>query len=132
MAHQIRPRPLTQKPPPQRKKAAQRRPGMDDEHRKRIKQLWCCVCGYPPMVDPHHLKKGTGERGMAIKSTDRWAIPLCQDCHHEIESIGSGRELQWLDGHGINGLELAKELWSARASLEAMELALKRHREMRA
>lgn len=97
------------------------RPGNDPAHLENVRQLPCCICGSRRNVEAHHLKS-TGERGMALKSTDRWAVPLCAIPHHaEVERIGSRNEMGWFVEHGgFDALELAKGLWGVRGNLEAM------------
>lgn len=100
-----------------KKRAADKRPGMSPTHLNRIRGLPCCVCERRPRSEAHHLKDtGTNERGIALRSTDQWALPVCSfatggGCHDEIESIGSKNELAWFLARGIDARELAQALW---------------------
>lgn len=55
-----------------------------------IRRKLCCVCRatHPQAA---HIRMGNSSRnkrdtGMAEKSDDRWAVPLCQDCHLDGEN----------------------------------------------
>jgi hypothetical protein len=52
-----------------------------------IKGFHCCVCGYRPPSDPHHVSlKGHGSKGK--KTHDTRTIPLCHYHHVEFHNIG--------------------------------------------
>lgn len=105
------------------------RPGMSEEHLALIRQMPCAVCLTMPAGEAHHLKQGTGERGMAIRSSDRWAVPLCPADHGEVERAGSRNETTWFAGRGItDALELAAALWRVSGDLPRMIAALMAHR----
>lgn len=100
-----------------KKRIADRRPGMSPSHLDRIRGLPCCVCEKPPRSECHHLKDtGANERGMGLRSTDQWALPVCSfatggGCHDEIERLGSKNERDWFFARGIDARELAQGLW---------------------
>ena len=50
----------------------------------------CCVCGAPPRNDAHHF---AGRRGMAVKASDAFTVPLCR-LHHD----------EWHRRAGCNGM----------------------------
>lgn len=108
--------------------AYKKRPGMSPEHLALIRQLPCCVTGKRPGGEAHHLK-GTGERGMGLRSTDRWAVPMAHDPHMEVEAAGSRNERAWFLARGIHPTELALDLWLATGDLVRMERVLKAHME---
>ncbi len=89
-----------------------RRPGNSDAHLARIRLCPCVHCLKKPS-DPHHLKYGTGERGMALRSTDRFAVPLCRAHHDEVERAGTQNEPGWFAAIGVDALALADALWHA-------------------
>lgn len=106
------------------------RPGMSEDHLSLIRQLPCCRCGSSPPSDPHHLKSGlSGERGMALKATDRWTVPLCRSCHDELERLGTRRERDWFESFGIVPHYLAEGLWKMSGNLERMRLVIQAHKE---
>jgi hypothetical protein len=60
-----------------------------------LHDLPCCVCG-DAWVDAAHLSMAKPEyghwgRGKGRKASDRWALPLCRDCHTKQHDIGEGR-----------------------------------------
>lgn len=100
------------------------RPGMDPDHLALIRKLPCCVpgCTLNPGGEAHHLKDtGAKERGMGLRSTDRWTIPLCHEHHiYGVEKVGAQREIKWFADRGIQSLELATALWNVRGNVKAM------------
>lgn len=113
-----------------KKSAQERREGNSEKHRLLIKLLPCCVTGKRPPNDGHHLKTGPAksERGMGMKATDRWLVPLCRSSHDELEALGSRREFAWFQSHGIADVhELANALWHATGDLKRMTKVLRAH-----
>jgi len=108
---------------------ARRREGDSSRHLALIRRLPCCITGRPGPNDPHHIKSGPArkERGGAMRSTDRWAVPLCRSAHDAVESVGSDNEEQWFRARGIEVVTLAEELWAASPDFEAMEDVVLRH-----
>lgn len=105
------------------------RPGMDEDHLQLIRKLPCTVCPIYPAGTAHHLKAtGTNERGTGVRSTDRWAVPLCVEHHDEIERQGTRNELAWFKSHGIDALDLATALWINTGDLGQMIKVLMAHR----
>lgn len=103
------------------------RPGMSEEHLALVRQMPCCTCRAKPPGDPHHLKAGTGERGMGVRSTDKWAVPMCRDCHGGVERAGSRNERAWFEARGIGSNELARDLWLNTGDLPKMIKILQAH-----
>lgn len=92
------------------------REGMSESHLAMVRKLPCCVCGIGPIIEAHHLLR-TEEKGMARKSSDRWAVPLCSwphppGCHDRLHA--DGNEERFLTQHGIDGRALASALWACR------------------
>ena len=97
----------------------------------KIRALPCCIpgCNAPAPSHAHHLKC-TGERGIGRKSSNRWAVPLCYECHiHGVERVGSRQEAAWFRERGILCLDLAAALYANSHSLKAMMKVLATHRE---
>lgn len=115
---------------PKKERAADKRPGMSPEHLTLIRQLPCCVCGQSPPSDPHHLKIKS-ERGVGLKATDRWTLPMCREHHNEIEKVGTteAREEAWFLKHGISCFVLARAFWNAPRRLESYIKVLEGHRK---
>lgn len=102
------------------------RPGMSKEHLANIRKLPSCVSGKHP-CEAHHLRK-KDERGVSLKATDKWTVPLTWEEHQEIHRFGSRKEEAWFAERGIDCFELAAALWSNRHSIEAMERVIEAHR----
>ena len=110
------------------KSAREKRPGMDPKHVEAIRKLPCLVTGRIPAGECHHLK-GTGERGMGLRSTDRWGVPLSHFPHMELEGKGSKNELAWFQAHGIEDPHaLADALWHASPDIPRMTKIVIEHR----
>jgi len=121
-------RPLARKP---RKKSTwrERRQGMSADHIACIRKLPCCVCLKQGPSEAHHLKAGTGERGMSVRSTDRHTVPVCRVHHDAVERIGTRNEVAWFREHGgFDCAELAATLWSNTGDVSAMLKVLMVHR----
>jgi hypothetical protein len=104
------------------------RPGMSAAHLDDIRSINCCVCFAPPRNEAHHLKEGTGERGMGIRSTDKHAVPLCRPHHQEVEAAGSKNEKRWFTDREIDALHLADALWRATGNVDQMQRIIEAHR----
>jgi len=104
------------------------RPGMSAVHLDDIRSVNCCVCFAHPRNEAHHLKEGTGERGMGVRATDKHAVPLCRTHHQEIEDAGSKNEKKWFTDRGIDALHLADALWRATGNVNQMTRIIQAHR----
>jgi len=111
-------------------KFREERDGIDDTHAANIRKLPCCACLKTPAGTIHHLKAGTNERGMSVRSTDKWGVPLCIADHDEVERIGTRNEATWFqDRVGCDPLELAASLWSNRGDVARMTKVVLAHRK---
>jgi len=112
-----------------KKPAAARRPGMSADHLACIRKLPCCACSLIPAGEAHHLKAGTGERGAGMRSTDKWAVPLCRTHHDEVERAGSRNEpavfSRW---HIEDALQLASDLWKSTGDMAKMTKIVLAHK----
>jgi hypothetical protein len=82
----------------------------DDEYLNYIRQQRCCICGKTP-VDAAHLRVGSindGKRdtGMAEKSSDKWALPLCARHHLQQHAMN---EREFWASYGIDPFALAMQ-----------------------
>lgn len=107
-------------------KARDKRPGMNPKHLTKIRKLQSCVSGQRP-CEAHHLRIKE-ERGVGLKATDKWAVPLTPDEHREVHKVGSRKEEWWFAQYGVDPYALALGLWSANYSLETMENVIEAHR----
>lgn len=104
------------------------RDGNDNAHLAALRKCPCIVTGKMPAGEVHHLK-GTGERGMGMRSSDRWGVPLSHVPHMELERVGSRNEMKWFQERGIAApLDLATALWNASPDIETMTKIIKAHR----
>lgn len=96
------------------------RDGNDASHCEVLRKLPCVVCmrEVPSRVvlagEVHHLKSGRArsERGMGMRASDQWGIPLSHAYHMELEARGSRNELNWFADHGIEDpCFIAEQLW---------------------
>jgi hypothetical protein len=110
---------------------ASRRPGMSAAHLEAIRQLPCSLCEERRGIQSHHLKSGPAarERGIGMKATDRWAVPLCIDHHAEVERLGSRREREWFLRWAIDPHLLAQALWNAKGEPVRMDFVLRAHKQ---
>ena len=92
---------------------------MDKKHLENIRKLPSCLSGRTP-CHAHHLRL-TGERGVGMKATDRWAIPLTPEEHRDVHTVGSSKEEQWFYDRGLLCYILARRLWDKKDDFEAME-----------
>lgn len=111
--------------------AQERREGNSERHRELIRLLPCCVTGQEPGGQAHHLKSGPAakERGVGMKATDRWLVPLCHEAHiNGVERVGSRLEVEWFRARGIaDPHALAKALWDATGDLPRMRAIVLAH-----
>lgn len=115
---------------PERKtRARDQRPGVSAAHCDLIRKLPCCVinCHADPAGTIHHLKSGPAkaERGMGLRSTDRWGVPMCPLHHEQIEHVGSRGEVDQFAQWGLHPFWLARVLWAASPDFEKMDQYLR-------
>lgn len=103
------------------------REGMDEQHLACIRQLPCVTCLKVPCGQAHHLKC-TGQRGMAVRSTDEHTLPHCHNDHMDIENRGAKQEVAYYRSINIDPLALAKDLWNATGDIAKMTRIVIAHR----
>lgn len=72
----------------------------DPEYLDWVRLLPCANCGREP-AEPHHLKGDPHlyAGGVALKSPDHLAMPLCRTCHNWLHAAGPGwqeAQRRWL------------------------------------
>ncbi|MGF6434355.1 hypothetical protein [Bradyrhizobium elkanii] len=87
----------------------------DDKHLDFIRSLPCVCCGNNIQTEAAHLrvtnrKYGKDFTGGGRKPSDRWALPLCSNCHRE--QHGGNEDAFWR-ARGINPFVLALSLHAA-------------------
>ena len=68
----------------------------DENYLNYIRTLPCLVCGIQHRSEAHHIRD-TRTAGMAIKSPDFYAVPLCHNCHMSVaHGTGFKEALKWI------------------------------------
>ena len=80
----------------------------DKSHLKFVAMQSCLVCGREAS-QAHHLTF-CQRRGLSLKVSDEFTVPLCGLHHDELHRSGSERE--WWEKHRINPAPIAAELWA--------------------
>lgn len=93
------------------------RPGNDPKYLDALRSLGCLLgCTDPGVsVQAHHLKSGEAgkQRGVMLRATDQFAVPLCFHHHNEIERLSSAREATFFASRGVSVHLYAKQSWRA-------------------
>jgi hypothetical protein len=77
------------------------------EHLRFVARQPCLICGRTPS-HAHHIRYAQ-PKGLALKVSDEFTVPLCAIHHTGIHATGDER--QWWVGNKIDPLETARELW---------------------
>jgi hypothetical protein len=85
------------------------------EHLRFVARQPCLVCGRTPS-QAHHVRFGQS-RGIALKVSDEFTVPLC--AIHHTENHATGDERRWWQEHNIDPLPIAEELWRKGGSISA-------------
>lgn len=86
----------------------------DKEHLRYVATLPCLICKEVPS-HPHHLTFAQ-PRGLALKVSDEFVVPLCAIHHNDVHR--GGNERAWWKGHDVDPLSVAHALWIASLSNE--------------
>ena len=79
----------------------------DKEHRRFVARQPCLVCGRRP-CDAHHLRFAQ-PRGLGLKVSDEFTVPLCRIHHREVHRVGN--EAHWWEKIAADPLSVARALW---------------------
>jgi hypothetical protein len=85
---------------------------VNESHLALIRQCPCLSCDQDPAREAAHVRMsapGKPVTGTGIKPDDRWALPLCHDCHMKQHAVGETKF--WAD-LGIDPIWTATELSS--------------------
>ena len=80
----------------------------DKSHLKFVAMQPCLVCGREPS-QAHHVTF-CQKRGLSLKVSDEFVVPLCGVHHDDLHRSGSER--QWWEKRNINPEPIAADLWS--------------------
>ncbi|MBR0741187.1 DUF968 domain-containing protein [Bradyrhizobium liaoningense] len=88
----------------------------DEAYLNYVRSLPCAICGDTTTVEAAHLRVGSiphdkAYGAMQMKSSDKWALPLCGRHHREQHTMN---ELEFWAKHGINPFELAISIGKAK------------------
>ena len=78
------------------------------EHLRFVAAQPCTICGRLPS-HAHHVRFAQC-RGLSLKVSDEFTVPLCA-LHHR-ENHTTGDERRWWQARGLDPLKLADELWT--------------------
>ena len=77
------------------------------EHLRFVARQPCLICGRTPS-HAHHVRYAQS-RGLALKVSDEFTVPLC--AIHHAENHATGDERRWWEQHKIDPLVVAGALW---------------------
>jgi len=77
------------------------------EHLRFVASQPCLICGRSPS-HAHHVRNAQS-RGLSLKVSDEFTVPLCAIHHHHIHTTGKERE--WWQERNIDPLKIASGLW---------------------
>jgi DNA recombination protein Rad52 len=77
------------------------------EHLRLVASQPCLICGRSPS-HAHHIRHAQS-RGLGLKVSDEFTVPLCAIHHHQNHATGDER--RWWQDHAIDPLPVAQELW---------------------
>jgi hypothetical protein len=79
----------------------------DKAHLKFVASQPCLICGRNP-ADAHHLRFAQ-VRGMGLKVSDEFTVPLCRTHHRDNHRFGD--EQSWWSKQSIDPLVISRQLW---------------------
>jgi hypothetical protein len=77
------------------------------EHLRFVAQQPCLICGRSPS-HAHHIRFAQS-RGLGLKVSDEFTVPLCA-IHHQ-QNHATGNERLWWQEHKIDPLTVAERMW---------------------
>ena len=76
-------------------------------HLRLVAKQPCLICGRRP-CDAHHLRFAQ-PRGLGLKVSDEFTVPLCRGHHREVHRAGD--EARWWTTTGVDAIGIARKLW---------------------
>jgi hypothetical protein len=77
------------------------------EHLRFVASQPCLICGRSPS-HAHHIRYAQS-KGLSLKVSDEFTVPLCAIHHHQIHTTGKERE--WWEERNVDPLIVAGRLW---------------------
>jgi DNA recombination protein Rad52 len=100
-------------PQPTQANLALHRRVRDKEHLRTVAKEPCLVCGRSPS-QAHHLKF-LEPRGLGLKPSDEFAVPLCRLHHRSLHDAGD--EMTWWRQHNLEPVAESRRLWEKNKSI---------------
>ena len=102
----------------------------DAKHLDFVRSLPCVCCGNDIETEAAHLRTGNltygkPPTGMGEKPSDKWALPLCGECHRDQHK---GNEIVFWRSIGIDPYILAMSLYVNTGDREMACTAIERQR----
>src|ERR1700741_3123983 len=95
------------------------------QHLAFLRQRPCVACGKAAPSEAAHVRTGT-DGGVGIKPPDRYAVPLCADCHAKQHRVG---ELSFWSELRIDPVSVSLRLWTISPDIKAGERIVFRARQ---
>jgi hypothetical protein len=93
----------------------------DKSHLRFVAKQPCLICARQP-CDAHHVRFAQS-RGLGLKVSDAFTVPLCRGHHRELHRAGN--EASWWNTRGVDAIGAAQKLWTethpVRASANATD-----------
>ena len=77
------------------------------KHLRFVASQACLICGRVPS-HAHHVRYAQS-KGLSLKVSDEFTVPLCAIHHHHLHT--TGKEHEWWQEHKIDPLPVAERLW---------------------
>jgi hypothetical protein len=77
------------------------------DHLRFVVKQPCLICARQP-CDAHHVRFAQS-RGIGLKVSDEFTVPLCRGHHRELHRAGN--EAAWWAGRGVDAISAARKLW---------------------
>jgi len=79
----------------------------DKTHLRFVAKQPCLICARQP-CDAHHVRFAQS-RGLGLKVSDEFTVPLCRGHHRELHRAGN--EATWWRTKGVDAMGAARKLW---------------------
>jgi hypothetical protein len=80
----------------------------DKNHLRFVARQPCLICARQP-CDAHHLRFAQA-RGLGLKVSDEFTVPLCRGHHRELHRAGN--EATWWSTKGVDAIGASRKLWT--------------------
>ena len=78
---------------------------------KKLCEMPCMFCEIDPGGIAHHVRLGS-DKGMGMKASDKYAVPICKDCHDKCHTGRGEKYFYERHGHSVEDMiDHAFRLW---------------------